>query len=53
MDLIDPSPFKLLAILCGYTARFVSDLTRNPKDWFSHDTAHIVPAAGKMTACKF
>ena len=31
-----------LAIFCGYTARFVSDLVGNPEDWFSHNEDHIV-----------
>ena len=37
--------FKLLAILCGCTARFVSDLVGNPEDpedRFSHNKAHVV-----------
>ena len=33
--------FKHLAIFCGYTARFVSDLVGNPEDRFSCDAAHI------------
>ena len=33
--------FKLLAILCGCTAQFVSDLVGNPKDRFSHKEAQI------------
>ena len=33
--------FKLLAIFCGCTARFVSDLVGNPEDRFSHNEAHI------------
>ena len=32
--------FKPLVILCGYTARFVSDLVGNPEDRFSHNEAH-------------
>ena len=31
--------FKPLAIFCGCTARFVSDLVENPEDRFSHDEA--------------
>ena len=27
---------------CGFTARFVSDLVRNPEDRFSCDEAHIL-----------
>ena len=34
--------FKLLAIFCGCTAWFVSDLVGNPEDRFSHNEAHIV-----------
>ena len=33
--------FKPLAIFCGSTARFVSDLVGNPKDRFSHNEAQI------------
>ena len=33
--------FKPLAIFCGCTARFVSDLVGNPEDWFSQNEAHI------------
>ena len=33
--------FKPLAIFCGCTARFVSDLVGNPQDRFSHNEAHI------------
>ena len=33
--------FKPLTIFFGCTARFVSDLVRNPEDWFSHIVAHI------------
>ena len=32
---------KPLAIFCGCTAWFVSDLDRNPEDRFSRDAAHI------------
>ena len=32
--------FKPLAIFCSCTARFVSDLVGNPKDWFSHNEVH-------------
>ena len=34
--------FKLLAIFCGSTDQFVSDLIGNPKARFSHVTAQIV-----------
>ena len=33
--------FKPLAILCGCTAWFVSDLVGNPEDQFSHYAAQI------------
>ena len=33
---------KLLAIFCGCTAAFVSDLVRNSDCWFSHAKAQIV-----------
>ena len=33
--------FKPLTILNGCTARFVSDLIRNPEDRFSHNATHI------------
>ena len=33
--------FKPLAIFCGCTARFVSDLVTSPEDRFSRITAHI------------
>ena len=36
--------FKLLAIFCGCTALFVSDLMENPEDRFLRDAAHIVPS---------
>ena len=32
--------FNPLAILCGCTAWFVSDLVGNPEDRFSHNEAH-------------
>ena len=34
--------FKLLAIFCGCTARFVSYLVGYPEDRFSHNEAHMV-----------
>ena len=34
--------FKPLAILCGCTARFVSDLVGNPEDRFFHNEAHML-----------
>ena len=33
--------FKSLAIFCGCTARFVSDLVENPEDRFSHLTTQL------------
>ena len=33
--------FKPLAILCGCTARFVSDLVGNSEDRFSHNEAQM------------
>ena len=34
--------FKPLAIFCGYTAWFVSDLVGNPDDRFSHNEAQVL-----------
>ena len=34
--------FKPLAIFCGCTARFVSDLVGNPEDRLSHDEAQML-----------
>ena len=34
--------FKPLAVLCGCTAWFVSDLVGNPEDRFSHNEAHLL-----------
>ena len=34
--------FKPLAILCGCTAWFVSDLVGNPEDRFSQNEAHMI-----------
>ena len=34
--------FKPLAILCGFTAWFVSDLVGNPEDQFSHNEANLI-----------
>ena len=36
------SKSKLLAIFCGCTAWFVSDLVENPEDRFSHNEAHVI-----------
>ena len=33
--------FKSLAIFCGCTARFISDLVGHPEEQFSHDAAHM------------
>ena len=38
--------FKPLAIFCGCTARFVSDLFGNPEDRFSCDAAQIMYELG-------
>ena len=48
-----------LAIFCGCTAQFVSDLDGNPKDWFSHKEAHLLQLcmkildAERIFFCKF
>ena len=34
--------FQPLAIFCGCTARFLSDLVGNPEDRFSHNEAHMM-----------
>ena len=34
--------FKPLAVLCGCTARFMSDLVGNPEDRFSHNEADLI-----------
>ena len=34
--------FKPVAIFCGYTVRFVSDLVGNPEDRFSHNEAQMI-----------
>ena len=39
--------FKSLAIFCGCTAGFVSDLVRNPKDRFSHNLAYIISSTAR------
>ena len=36
------STIPTLAIFCGCTARFVSDLVGNTKNRFSHDEAHRI-----------
>ena len=41
MGLIDPSPFKSLAIFCGCTARFLSELVGKPENRFSQNEAQL------------
>ena len=41
---------KSEAIVCGCTARFVSDLVGNPEDQFSHNEAHMVREASTVKA---
>ena len=41
IDRTIPLLFKPLAIFCGCTDRFVSDLVGNPEDRFSHNEAHF------------
>ena len=43
--------FKPLAIFCGCTAWFVSDLVRNPENRFSHNEAHISGSFGEWMSC--
>ena len=45
--------FKPLAIFCGCTARFVSDLVGNPEDRVSHNEAHISKTEFLMTRFNF
>ena len=40
------STIKSLAIFCGCTARFVSDLVGNPEDRFSHNEVQIMNTKG-------
>ena len=40
--------FKPLDISCGCIDQFVWDLVRNPKDWFSHNEAHISPGLPRL-----
>ena len=42
--------FKPLAIFCGCTARFVSELVRNPEDRFSHNGSSIGSVIASMTS---
>ena len=41
IDSAIPLLFKPLAIFCGCTAWFVSELVGNPEDQFSHNEAHM------------
>ena len=41
IPLLPEQNFKPLAILCGCTAWFVSDLVGNPEDRFSQNEAHM------------
>ena len=41
--------FKPLAIFCGCTDQFVSDLVGNPEDRFSHNEAHIIRQVTYLT----
>ena len=43
--------FKSLAIFCGCTARFVSDLVENPEDRFSHNAAQLCVQGGGAIFC--
>ena len=43
IDRTIPLLFKPLAILCGSTALFMSDLVGNSEDRLSHDAAHFIP----------
>ena len=42
--------FKPLAIFCGCTAQFVSDMVENPEDRFFHNEAHMQPASTEIRA---
>ena len=42
IDSTNPLLYKAKAIICGFTAQFVSDLVGNSKDRFSRDIPHIV-----------
>ena len=37
---------KPLALFCGSTAWFMSDLVGNPEDRFSHNEAHVMSSVG-------
>ena len=40
--LLDSKNFTPLAIFCGFTAQFMSDLVGNPENRFSHNEAQII-----------
>ena len=42
---------SLLAIICGCTDRFVSDLVGNTEDRFSHNEAHLLQENGFYVEC--
>ena len=48
VPLLPKSSFKPLAILCGCTVRFVSDLDGNLEDWLSRDVAQNSPIRGGL-----
>ena len=48
ISLLHKSEISRLAIPCGSTARFVSDLVGNPEDRFSHVTAPILQASPSL-----
>ena len=48
LDRIMSLVFKRLAIFCGYTGWFVSDLARNQEDRFYLDKANILPSISRL-----
>ena len=48
-----PLLFKPPAILCGLTARCLSDLVESLEDWFSHKEAPYIPAVYRIPLIKF
>ena len=42
-----------LAIFCGYTPRFVSDLVGNPEDRFSNSAAHLLLMSVSLLSSSF
>ena len=44
IPLLPKSKISSLAMFCGCTARFVSDLVGNPEDRFSHNEAQLQKA---------